>query len=271
MSVGPGYGRGVIEDQPAAPNRVQRLFGAALARDGAGGSWLARLLAATPYARERLGALVDAPGWLVTPLAVRTATGRPGAFGYQSAPSRELLSWYVDHPEAIVWPDGAELRPETVVLRRALLLDDPPGAQAKAQERARELIMTRPPFASAWWLLEGMADVDCVLISDRVVVTIDAVEGPQASPVTPWYPPRSRLVRALEAARGLAEHRRWASIMISPQPLAEGSDEALARSLAAAAPHLSHEQRDELHRAYLGNITWAQADAAVGVDSAPAG
>lgn len=244
--------------------RVERFFSALLRRDAAGGSWLSALLAATPYGRARLGELVDAPGWLVTPLAVPTATGRLGAFGYQAAPGRELLRWYVEHPDRLIWPPEADLNPATDALRRALLRDDPPGSQAKAQDRARELILTRPPFSSAWWLFEGMADLDCVLISNRMVVTIDAVEGETPEPATAWYPPRSRLVRMLEAAKALAEHRRFASILISPRPLPEGSAEHLQRTLADAAPHLDAAERAELQAGYLGNLTWEAAEAAVG-------
>lgn len=247
---------------------MERLFSTLLERDAAGASWFSALLAATPYGRERLGDLVDAPGWLVTPLAVPTVTGRLGAFGYQAAPGRELLRWYVEHPDRLTWPREAELSRETAALRRALLHDEPPGAQAKAQDRARELILTRPPFSAAWWLFEGMGDLDCVLISNRLVVTIDAVEGETPEPVTEWYPPRSRLVRSLEAAKALAEYRRFASILISPRPLPEGSDEHLERGLADAAPHLDAQGRAELHAAYLGNLTWEAAEAAVGLSGA---
>jgi hypothetical protein len=246
-----------------APSRTEHFFSELLRRDAAGGSWFSSLLAATPYGRDRLGELVDAPGWLATPLAVPTVSGRLGAFGYQAAPSRELLRWYVDHPAQLTWPPDAELTPATTTLRRALLGDEPPGAQAKAQERAREIIMTRPPFSSAWWLFEGLGDIDCVLISDRLVLTIDTVQGDAPEPVTPWYPPRSRLVRTLEAAKALAEHRRFASILISPRPLPEGTEAHLEQSLAAAAPHLDEAERAELLGAYLGNLTWDAAEAAV--------
>lgn len=246
------------------PPRVESLFGALLIRDAAGGSWFSSLLAATPFGQAQLGDLVQAPGWLVTPLAVPTVRGRLGAFGYQSAPGRDLLRWYVEHPDRLTWPADAELSPETLRLRRALIHDDPPGAQARAQDRARELIMSRPPFSEAWWLFEGVADIDCVLISNRLVLTIEAVESGRPAPVTPWYPPRSRLVRTLEAARALAEHRRWASLLISEQPLPEGSPEHLQHGLADAAPHLSEDERAELRGAYLGNLTWAQVEAAVG-------
>lgn len=258
-----GRPRGTGRLRRLSSRRAERFFSALLARDAAGGSWFAPLLRAAPYGRARLGDLVDAPGWLVTPLAVATASGRLGAFGYQAAPSRELLRWYVDHPDRLTWPHDAELTPETATLRRALLRDEPPGSQARAQERAHELILTRPPFSSAWWLFEGLAELDCVLISDHVVLTIEAVDDAAPAPVTPWYPPRSELVRTLEAARALAEHRRWASIVISPRPLPQASDAHLEATLEQAAPHLDAQERAQLHAAYLGNLTWEAAEAAV--------
>jgi hypothetical protein len=254
----------------AAPDeiatRTQRLFGALLHRDASGRGWLSDLLRATPHGRERLGELADEPGWLVTPLAVPTADGRLGAFTYLAPPPRPLLTWFVEHPEQLVWPQDAELTRETTMLRRALLRDDPPGSQAKAQDRARELIASRPPFSSAWWLFEGMATLDCVLVSNRLVVTIQTADDDAGAPVTAWYPPRTRLVRALEAARQLAEPegRRWATILVSERPLAEAGDASLARTLGAATPHLTGEERTELAGSYLGNLTWEAAAEAVG-------
>jgi hypothetical protein len=256
-----------MTDTAADPiaTRVQRFFAPLLVRDASGRGWFSGLLTATPRGRARLGDLADAPGWLVTPLAVPTADGRLGAFTYQAPPPRELLTWYVEHPEALVWPQDVALTREAAVLRRALLRDDPPGSQAKAQDRARELIGSRPPFASAWWRFEGMAALDCVLVSDRLVVTIAAGASEDLEPVTDWYPQRSRLVRTLEAAKQLAEPegRRWASILISERPLTEGTDEHLERMLAPAAPHLTSAERAELGSAYLGNLTWDAARDAV--------
>jgi hypothetical protein len=254
--------------------RVQRLFGRLLVRDASGRGWFSELLRAAPQGRERLGELADEPGWLVTPLAVPTADGRLGAFTYLAPPPRALLTWFVDHPEQLTWPPDVELTRETTMLRRALLHDDPSGARARAQDRARELIAARPPFSSAWWLFEGMAALDCVLVSNRLVVTIQTADGDAGAPVTPWYPPRTRLVRALEAARQLAEpeERRWATILISERPLADATA-TLQHTLAAATPHLTDEERVTLAEAYLGNLTWEAAADAVGpwLDAVPPG
>lgn len=250
-------------DRTAGFRRAQPFFEALFARDASGGSWLPALLRATPYGTDRLGELVDSPGWLVTPLAVRGASGRLACFDYPANPSRELLRWFIDHPQRLRWADTGGISPEGVRLRRALILDEPPGAQPRAQDRARELLMTRSGLTREWWRFEESGPLDCMLITGRVVITITAKADEGLSPSTPWYPPRTDLVRNLEAARQSASGRRWASLVLSDAPLPEAGDDAVAGSLPDAAPHLDAEQRRELHQAYLGNLTWRQAGAAV--------
>ncbi len=246
----------------SSPTRAQTFFTALLRRDASGRTWLPELLAATPNGNESLGELVERPGYLATPLAVPTVSGLLGAFDYPVAPPRELLAWFIDHPERLTWPEREVLSPETVRLRRALLLDDPPGSQARAQSRARELLAAGPPLAPAWWRFEEIAQLECVLITDRLVVTI---AGKPLAPATDWYPQRSALVRNLEAARLLAQDRRWASLVVSDEPFADADRGHLARVLAGAAPHLDAAGRTALLAAYLGNLTWDRAAAAVGL------
>ena len=167
-------------------------------------------------------------------------------------------------------PRQADLAPrptqsaETERLRRALIDDDPPGVRARAQERARERARTASPFASDWWRFETASLLDCVLITDELVVTVVGRCAEPPGPATPWYPQRSELVRDIEAAGQIAQGRAWGSVLISDEPLAAGSPEAVAASLAAGAPHLAPDERFELESAYLGNITWRQACDAVG-------
>ena len=143
------------------------------------------------------------------------------------------------------------------------MCDDPPGARSRAQERARELLGARSALAREWWRFEAPATLDCVLITGRLVVTIVGKDNDGLSPTTPWYPQRTELVRALEAARQMATGRRYATLLLSDRPLAGGTDEVLADSLPQAAPHLGDEERAELRGGYLGNLTWANAGAAV--------
>ena len=102
-----------------APARA--LFEALFDRDASGRSWLSALLEATPRGRGQMGGLLDDPGSLLMSLSTRTVSGRLGCFEYPAAPPRELLEWFIDHPDRLVWPDDAQLTPEATRLRRALL------------------------------------------------------------------------------------------------------------------------------------------------------
>lgn len=237
-------------------SRLERVFTDLLRRDPAGGTWLPGLLRAAPRGRARLGELVEAPGWLVTTLAVPAASGRLGAFEQPAMPSRELERWLIDHPEELVWPAGAATTAETQRLRRALLLDDPPGSRARAQGRARELARARSALAREWWRFEDVGRLDCVLSTDRLVITIADGDSEALEPSTPWYPPRSRLVRDLEAARQLADGRAWGGLLLSERPIPDARDAAFAAALPAAAPHLDGADRAELQAAFLGNLIW---------------
>ena len=245
---------------------VEPFFTTLLRRDAAGASWLPALLAATPYA-ERLDELVEAPGWLQTQLAVPGASGRLACFEYPAAASKRLLAWYIDHPDRLVWPpDGdANLSAATVRLRRVLIDDDPPGTRSRAQERAHDLLMRSSGLTPAWWRFEELTTLDCVLITERLVITIQAERSGGQPPATPWYPQRPALVRNLEAARHLADGKRFASIVLSQRPLPDVTDEHLEGILPDAAPHLDELERRELHDAYLGNLTWDEACDAVGI------
>ncbi|MGO9750825.1 MAG: hypothetical protein ACLP8S_14245 [Solirubrobacteraceae bacterium] len=244
---------------------LQPFFERLIARDASGRSWLPALLQATPNGHRRLGDLLGDQGSLIATGTVRTANGRLGCFEYTAAAPRELLAWFIDHPEALVWPERSELSHETTRLRRALLRDDPPGSQVRAQERARELLATRSYLSREWWRFEDVLRPGCVLITDRLVVTVAEPGSESLGPANDWYPARAPLVRAIEAAKGLADGRRWASLLLSEEPLAEGEPEHLDRVLAASTPHLIDAQRDELRAAYLGNLTWRDAGAAVGL------
>lgn len=245
--------------------RVEPFFGALFSRDASGRSWLANLLGATPNGAGRLGPLADRPGYLLTSLAVHGASGRLACFEYPAAPPRDLLLWLVDHPDKLTWPAGALHSDETERLRHALINDDPPGARARAQQRARERARTASPFANDWWRFEIASLLDCVLITDELVITVQGRRTEPSGSATPWYPQRSQLVRDIEAAGQIAQGRAWGSVLISDEALPTGSPEAVAASLPAAAPHLAPDERFELESAYLGNITWREACDAVGV------
>jgi hypothetical protein len=234
-----------------------------LERDPSGRAWFGRLLRAAPRALDRLGPdILQEPGSLSMSLSVRGVSGVMGAFEYPLSASRGLGAWLIEHPEELTWVEE-DSSVQTRRLRRALVFDDPPGSRSRAQERARELLRSRSILSKEWWRFEDLANIECLLMTERLVVTVvtDA-EDPRA-PVTPWYPARTRLVRAIEAARELAAGRAWGSLLLSDVPLDLAEEVLCDVALLGAAPHLPARERGELRDAYLGDLTWEQATAAV--------
>jgi hypothetical protein len=254
-----------LTPRDSPPPRAERFFDALLARDGAGGSWLGPLLRAAPNGPARFGDLAEHPGWLEAPFAVVTETGRRGAFEYPASPPRGLLAWFIDHPESLSRPEEVRASAETLRLRRALLDDDPPGVRARAQDRAHDLLRRSAPLSESWWRFEEAHTADCLLMTDRLVLLVQARdEGVAPPPATPWFPARTALVRDLEAARRFGDDgKAWGVLVLGVSDEAKDAD-ALAREIAAGAPHLDAAQRQELAAGYLGALSWAQAAAATG-------
>jgi hypothetical protein len=250
------------------PGPVHRLFETLLTRDGAGGSWLAALLQAAPRGREQLGELTDAPGWLEAPIAVRTETGRRGAFEYPGAPTRRLLGWFIDHPDALERPTDIPATVETTRLRQALFDDHPAGARSRAQDRARHLLRRSTSGGPAWWRFEESHTADCVLMTDRLLVLITGADA--GAPATPWFPQRTALVRDLEAAQRFADGAKAWGVLRLTDRLADGDrDPPLDEALRRGAPHLDDAERALLAGGFLGELSFAQVVAATGL--APAG
>jgi hypothetical protein len=243
--------------------RVQPFFERAFDLDA---PWLAALLAAAPAGGRVLGDRVDGPGEMLSALLGAHPKGKAprACFEFEVLPGKKFLRWCVRHPEELTWPPRETYGEETTLKRRALLHDEPPGRSSVEQE-ALALIDKCPASTRAWWRFEGSSWIDCVIATDRVVITIEGKRTEPLSAATHWYPRRSQLVRNLEAARQLAKGRAWGTLLLSETPVLGGQPNELAASLYEAAPHLDDDERADLQDAYLGNLTWRQACEAVGV------
>lgn len=248
--------------------RTREFFTPLLKSDPSGRRWLSRLLRAAPHAERALGPeLVAEPGSISMTLSVRGISGALGAFEYPQAPSRELTVWLIGHPERLTWPDAqSETSKPAESLRRALVLDEPPGSRTRAQERARELQRSRSVLSQEWWRFEELGTFECLLMTDRLVLTVESEQADPLAPASPWYPERPRLIRTLEAARDLAGERVWAYLLIS-QDRVRVEHVLGEQALAGALPHLAPQERSGFAGAYLGNLTWAEASAALEADA----
>lgn len=251
----------LLERQGSA--HTEAFFEALLDRDATGRTWLADLLSVAPRARERLGELVERPGTLEMALSMRGISGRRGCLEVRAPVPRSLLRWYIEHPDRLSWPADDDLRPQERILRRALICDQPPGSRERAQERAREALRERSPLTPGWWRFEQPTMLDCVLMTQSLVVVIEGGGRSALGPVTPWYPQRPWLFRVLEGARELAAGRAWGALVVGGEALTETEGGWPAAVLAQAAPHLEATEREELADGFLGSITWRQATAAI--------
>jgi hypothetical protein len=89
--------------------------------------WLGSLLGSTPHGEAVLGAALQAPGKLEFALITRAMNGLLGCFEFGVPASKQLLRWYVEHPDSLVWPSGKTYSTETVRMREALLYGKDPG------------------------------------------------------------------------------------------------------------------------------------------------
>lgn len=97
-------------------------------------------------------------------------------------------------------------------------------------------VLERSASTRGWWRFEGVSMIDWVLMTDRLVISVEGKSTELLSAATDWYPERSQLVRNLEAARQLAHGRSWGSLLISEEALPQGSDVGFDGVLPASAP-----------------------------------
>ena len=244
--------------------RVQPFFEQAFALEG---DWLPPLLAVSPGGSALLRDLGGDTGQILSAFLGPHPQGKASraCFEYEVLPDKRFLRWCVCNPDQLTWPTGQTYSEDTTRKRRALLYDEPPGRIA-SQHEALQLIEKKQSKGPAWWRFEGSSWIDCVIATDRLVVTIEGKRTEPLSVATHWYPKRLQLVRNAEAARQLASgDRRSASLLISEEPLDDGDRARFAASLDEAAPHLGEPELAELQQSYLGNVTWERACEAVGI------
>jgi hypothetical protein len=258
--------------------RVRPVFGAALDADAHGAGWLSALLAKAPAANRLNAAIRRDPGELLGACTahrpykdrvLRQTIQLRACFEYPALAPESFLRWCLDHPDQLIWPKGTagKFSAEAARWRRALFHDEPPGTIAAQSKGYDEL--SRLGVAGSqrkWWVFEGTTSIDCLLMTDRLVLAIEGKRTDRLAPSTAWYPARSQLVRNLEAARDLARGRAFATLLVTEEPDADGDVDAVAASLDDAAPHLDDRERAALQASYLGQLTWATVCEALGVD-----
>jgi len=158
------------------------------------------------------------------------------------------------------WPKDKKYSEQTEYKRRRLLNNDP-TVISEALILLRNNHVRNPN--RDWWVFEGFTKVDCLIETENLVLAIEGKrteEGPSLS--IDWYPQRNQLVRNLEALKQYGKSKEYALILIDE----EGNYQLEESMFIASLPHFSSEERTELRKHYLGNITWKQVCIATGIN-----
>ncbi|ADY14192.1 hypothetical protein SpiBuddy_2377 [Sphaerochaeta globosa str. Buddy] len=181
-------------------------------------------------------------------------------FEFSLSPPVRFLEWLIQNPLLMKWPNGKKYSEQTEYKRRKLFNNDSTTI-AEALELLRNNQVRNPN--RDWWVFEGFTEVDCLIETENIVLAIEGKrteEGPSQS--VDWYPQRNQLVRNLEALKQYVKDKEYALILIDE----EGKYKLEETMFTASLPHLSLEERVELRRHYLGNITWKQVCIATGIN-----
>jgi hypothetical protein len=234
--------------------RVRPFFGALLARDPSGRSWLRELLKSSPNRAAFADDLSVDPGPLIR------ADLDPEKKLY---PAPEFLRWLILNADKLTWPENGtrQFGKETQARRKQLFDGSGEVARAALRELERE---GASKSERKWWAFEGCTFVDCYLETERLKLYVEGKRTEMLSAATDWYPTRNQLLRNLESARADAKGKPFAVLLIveTPQP------ELTSKQVENGLPHLSPVDRAALTQHYLGTVTWREACEATGVEYA---
>lgn len=181
-------------------------------------------------------------------------------FEFPLSPPVRFLEWLIQNPSHMRWPNSKKYSEHTEYKRRRLFENDP-TVISEALTSLRNNQVRNPN--RAWWVFEGFTEVDCLIETENLVLAIEGKrteDGPSKS--IDWYPQRNQLVRNLEALKQYASNKEYALILIDE----EGKYQLEESTFTTSLPHLSPDERSELGKHYLGNITWQQVCKTTGIN-----
>ena len=178
-------------------------------------------------------------------------------------PPRSFLRWLLENPDKLTKPIEGVKDPITREKREKLFKGD----QAILQEAIAELYSHDKLLKQAWWRLEGVTKVDCMLRTESTIIFIEGKRtelGPSRD-IT-WYPGRNQVLRNLDCAAALAGEiytNFYVIVIIEGGLLNEQRKIELdniidPKTVNASLPHLSEEQQTLILEHYLGYITWEE-------------
>lgn len=250
--------------------RVRPFFQQLLQRDPSGREWLPKLLLAAEPRTPLALRLAKNPGVLST--HVRSKRGHKGClleecFEASTPPSKRFLTWLVEHPEHLTWPETHGIRvvfgESTQVWREKLTGKRGKEAQRQAIREALAQINAKGASGSKmkWWAFEGFTEVDCRLETEKLVLFVEGKRLDTVSKKTSWHEGRNQLIRNLEVAKEQSGGKEFAVLLMAEEITTITPDE-ITRSL----PHLLGVERADLMSHFLGCVLWRQACEVTGIE-----
>lgn len=161
----------------SSQTRVQPVFDALYRQNKTGTSWLTPLLKLA----KRPGRRVAIPNWL-DPLV------EAPKYEFPIDPPRSFLRWLLENPDKLTKFFEGVRDPITREKRGKIFKGD----QAILQEAISELYSCDKLPKRAWWRLEGVTKVDCMLRTGSTIIFIEGkrTESVPSRDIT-WYPGRN--------------------------------------------------------------------------------
>lgn len=235
--------------------RVQPIFNGLCRWDKTGKIWLEPLLrlgnrSAHKLDNTTLDPLVEAP-----------------LYELPIQPPKLFLKWLLDNPDRLTSPSDKNwsIWGETTKQKRRALLKNDADVQGEALVALDKCL--KIPQRS-WWRLEGITRVDCTMKTHSAVIFIEGKRTEiGASKRVLWYPYRNQVLRNLDCASEYAMNygfKDYFVIVIVEKDLVNKTrrmQEELEsiidpKTIEMSLPHLSHREREQLMKHYLGVTTW---------------
>jgi len=227
--------------------RVQPAFRELLKRDRSGQDWLPHILNLAAPCSPLLPTILPSLGSLLP--------GTEGScFERPVPPPTEFLRWLIKHPEQMTWPTTRKTRKrfrEATQERREKLF----AGQHDALQEALDCLAECGAMGSRgqWWAFEGFTNVDCCLETQSLMLFIEGKRTESLSSSTEWYAARCQLIRNIESVKDMAGNKQYGVLLITEDAVTLSDLDA---RFSDSLPHLTHTERAELKKHFLGCLQW---------------
>lgn len=256
--------------------RVRPFFQRLFELDSTGRQWLPPLLKALPL-NKALSEKLSNSNAMITKDSLQKREYNDkimqlidleSCFEYRIPPTMCFLSWALNNPDMLTWPENGkkEFSTETQYKRECLFGHHGVSLQQSTKEEGLSLIDSEGVYRSSkqWWAFEGFTEMDCLIETDEYLLGIEGKRTEFISSSTYWFQDRNQVARNLECLKEIADHKgkKYAFILITEN----GQDPISRNHFIHSLPH-DETLAVELYNHYLGCLSWDDACKATGISN----